>query len=91
MKATIPLALFLFSLGYFIYAKVMGYTHIKLPSINEMKSYGPALLPTLFTASYIVRAWAALTFASLLAGFISELVPKQTLLNYLSSINLRHR
>ena len=84
-KAAIPLALFLISLGYFIYAKVTGYTPIKLPSVSEMKSYGPILLPVLFTASYIVRAWAALTFAFLLAGFISELIPRQALLNYLSS------
>ena len=85
LRAFIPLALFVFSLAYFIYTKVTGFTPIRLPGIEEMKSYGPLLLPILFTAMYIVRAGAALTFAFLTAGFIGELVPRHILLNYLSS------
>lgn len=85
LKAFIPLALFALSLGYFIYARLTGFTPLKLPTIEEMKAYGPVLLPLLYTGAYIARAWAALVFAFLAAGFISELIPKHVLLNYLSS------
>lgn len=85
LKAFIPLVLFALSLSYFIYARLTGSTLLKLLTIEEMRAYGPILLPLLYTATYVIRAWAALTFAFLAAGFIGELVPKHVLLNYLSS------
>ncbi len=85
LKASAPLILFVLSLGYFVYAKVTGFTPFKFPTINEMKAYGPFLLPLIYVTVYLIRAGAALVFAFLLAGFIGELVPKQVMLNYLSS------
>lgn len=85
LKALIPIILFAISLGYFIYTKVTGSTLLKLPSIDEMRSYGPLILPFIYTVTYVARAWAALLFAYILAGFISEFIPKHILMNYLSS------
>ena len=84
-EAFTPTALFVLSLGYFVYSRLTGCVPVKLPTIEEMKAYGPALLPFLYTATYIVRAWAALTSAFLVAGFIGELAPKHVMLSYLSS------
>jgi len=58
---------------------------VRLPTVEEMKACGSVLLPLLRTAAYIVRAWAALTFAFLVAGFVGELAPKHLMLSYLSS------
>ncbi len=85
LKMFIPLSLLVFSLGYFVYAKLTGFTLVKPMSIEVMKSYGPLFLPFLYIFYYLARAWSALLFAFLIAGFIGELVPKQVLLKYLSS------
>ena len=85
IKGLTPIVLFILGLTYFAYCRITSYTPIKLPSLEEMKSYGPILLPFIYAFSYLVRAGAALLFAFVLAGFISELMPKHVLLNHLSS------
>ena len=65
--------------------RLTGSILLKLLAIEEVRAYGPILLPLLYTVTYVIRAWAALTFVFLAAGFIGKLVPKHVLLSYLSS------
>lgn len=85
LRALVPLALFVLSLGYFVYTKLTGFTPLELPTVEEMKAYGPVLLPLLYIVVFIVRSGASLVFAFIAAGFIRELLPRHVLLNYLSS------
>ena len=85
LKAFVPLALLVSSLTYFVYAKLTGFTPVQLPSVEEMKAYGPLLLPLLYIAAFLVRSGAALALAFLAAGFIRVMLPRHVLLNYLSS------
>ncbi len=85
IKGLTPVVLFVLGFTYFAYCRITGYTLVKLPSLDVMRSYGPILLPFIYIFSYLVRAGGALLFAFILAGFISELMPKHVLLNHLSS------
>jgi len=88
LKASTPILLLAISLGYILYTRLTGSTLLETPSIDEMKVYGPLLLPLIYVATYIARAWAPLLFAYILAGFINEFIPRHVLVERFSSTRL---
>lgn len=88
-SAVLAWALLLFGLFSIVYPRVTGRPLVPVYDYGELNSYHPVLIPLVYVAAYISRAWGAFIFAFMLGGFIEALVPRERMKNYLSSKSAR--
>jgi hypothetical protein len=81
------LAWFLLFFGLFtiVYPRVTGHPLVPTYEYGNLSSYNPILVPFVYLANYISRAWGAFLFAFMLGGIIEAFVPRERMKNYLSS------
>ncbi|MEM2866332.1 MAG: permease [Candidatus Hadarchaeales archaeon] len=81
--------LLLFGLFTIVYHRVTGHPLAPVYRYGDLKSYHPVLIPFVYLASYLTRAWGAFLFAFMLGGMIEAFVPREKMKGYLSSKSLR--
>ena len=81
--------LLLFGLFALAYLRVTGTPLLPVYKYGELRSYHPALIPFVYLASYLTRAWGAFLFAFMLGGFIEVFISREKMKNYLSSKSAR--
>jgi hypothetical protein len=81
------LAWFLLFFGLFtiVYPRVTGHPLVPIYEYGNLSSYNPILVPFVYLANYISRAWGAFLFAFMLGGIIEAFIPRERMKNYLSS------
>lgn len=83
--AALAWVLLLFGLFAVVYPKVTGSPLLPVYHYGDLKSYNPILIPLVYLASYLTRAWGAFLFAFMLGGFIEAFIPRETMKSYFSS------
>ena len=76
--------LLLFGLFYLIYPRITHHPLTPIFHYGNLKDYPFLLIPFVYTASYLSRAWGVFIFAFLLGGVISSFFPKEKMRNALS-------
>ncbi|MGQ9788980.1 MAG: permease [Candidatus Hadarchaeaceae archaeon] len=83
--AVVAWALLFFGLFAIVYPRVTGHPLIPVYEYGDLNSYNPVLVPFVYLAGYLSRAWGAFLFAFMLGGVIEAFVPRERMKNYLSS------
>jgi len=89
LLATLAWFLLLFGLFTIVYHRVVGHPLVPSYKYGDLRSYHPILIPFVYLASYLTRAWGAFLFAFMLGGMIEAFVPREKMKSYLSSKSLR--
>jgi uncharacterized membrane protein YraQ (UPF0718 family) len=74
-----------FGLFTIVYPRVTGNPLLPVFDYGNLSSYNPLLIPIVYVAGYLTRAWGAFIFAFMLGGFIEAFVPREKMKSYLSS------
>ncbi|MEM2878766.1 MAG: permease [Candidatus Hadarchaeales archaeon] len=89
LMAALAWSLLLFGLFTIVYHRVTGSPLFPVYDYGDLKSYHPVLIPLVYVANYISRAWGAFLFAFMLGGFIEAFVSRERMRGYLSSRSAR--
>ncbi|MGC8817609.1 MAG: permease [Candidatus Hadarchaeum sp.] len=87
--AALAWALLLFGLFAIVYPKATGQPLTPVYDYGNLSSYNPILIPFVYVAGYLTRAWGAFLFAFMLGGFIEAFVPREKMKDYLSSKSVK--
>jgi len=83
--AVLAWVLFFFGLFTVVYPRVAGTPLFPVYNYGNLSSYNPVLIPFVYLANYLTRAWGAFLFAFMLGGIIEAFIPRQKMTNYFSS------
>jgi uncharacterized membrane protein YraQ (UPF0718 family) len=83
--AVLAWVLLFFGLFTIAYPRVTGTPLFPVYDYGNLSSYNPILVPFVYLANYLTRAWGAFLFAFMLGGVIEAFIPRETMKNYLSS------
>jgi uncharacterized membrane protein YraQ (UPF0718 family) len=87
--AVLAWVLLFFGLFALAYPKVTGSPLLPVYNYGNLRSYHPILIPLVYIASYLTRAWGAFLFAFMLGGVIEVFIPREKMKNYLSSKSVK--
>ncbi len=82
-------AILFFGLFTMAYARVTGHPVVPVYEYGDLSSYHPVLVPFVYLAGYLSRAWGAFLFAFMLGGVVEAFVPRERMRNSLSSKSAR--
>jgi len=85
LLAVLAWVLLFFGLFALAYPRITGTPLLPVYKHGELRSYHPVMIPFVYLASYLTRAWGAFLFAFMLGGVIEVFIPRERMKNYLSS------
>ena len=83
--AVLAWVLLFFGLFALAYPRVTGRPLLPVYNYGDLSSYNPILIPFVYVANYLTRAWGAFLFAFMLGGVIEAFIPRERMQNYFSS------
>ena len=83
-KAIISWILLGFGLLMIIYPKIAHHPLVPVFKYHNLREYHPILIPFIYVASYISRAWGAFIFAFMLGGVIASFTPREKIQSLMS-------
>jgi hypothetical protein len=83
--AVLAWILLFFGLFAIVYPRVTGRPLLPVYEYGDLNSYNPILVPFVYLAGYLTRAWGAFLFAFMLGGIIEAFIPRERMKSYFSS------
>jgi uncharacterized membrane protein YraQ (UPF0718 family) len=87
--AVLAWVLLFFGLFVLAYPRVTGRPLLPVYNYGNLSSYNPILIPFVYVANYLTRAWGAFLFAFMLGGVIEAFVPRERMQSFFSSKSVK--